>query len=178
MHYVMLLSNSLRWTIQIQHPRFHLNRFDLVITPRHDYYPLTPHAQQQLPWYLRRWVTPWEPPGRNVVGTVILWWLLMSLPKKDTFMVVIFELKCSTFCTILKVTDFTFLQVLTVGALHQADSAALRVAASDWHDELATLPKPLLVVNVGGPTGILFCIMGPITKLSRSILHISICLKP
>ncbi|KAK7337268.1 hypothetical protein VNO77_17833 [Canavalia gladiata] len=95
--------------VQIQHPRFHLNRFDLVITPRHDYYPLTPHAQRQIPWFLRRWVTPWEPPGRNVV--------------------------------------------LTVGALHQADSTALRVAASAWHDELANLPKPLLVVNVGGPTG-------------------------
>ncbi|XP_027350522.1 mitochondrial fission protein ELM1-like [Abrus precatorius] len=95
--------------VQIQHPRFHLNRFDLVITPRHDYYPQTPHAQRQIPWFLRRWVTPWEPPGRNVV--------------------------------------------LTVGALHQADSSALRVAASAWHDQLATLPKPLLVVNVGGPTG-------------------------
>lgn len=95
--------------VQIQHPRFHLNRFDLVITPRHDYYPLTPHAQQQIPWFLRKWVTPWEPPGRNVV--------------------------------------------LTVGALHQADSTALRLAASTWHEELATLPKPLLVVNVGGPTG-------------------------
>ncbi|KAK7396715.1 hypothetical protein VNO78_17873 [Psophocarpus tetragonolobus] len=95
--------------VQIQHPRFHLNRFDLVITPRHDYYPLTPHAQRQIPWFLRRWMTPWEPPGRNVV--------------------------------------------LTVGALHQADSTALRGAASAWHDELATLPKPLLVVNVGGPTG-------------------------
>lgn len=95
--------------VQIQHPRFHLNRFDLVITPRHDYYPLTPHAQQQIPWFLRKWVTPWEPPGHNVV--------------------------------------------LTVGALHQADSTALRLAASTWHEELATLPKPLLVVNVGGPTG-------------------------
>ncbi|KAL2345255.1 hypothetical protein Fmac_006540 [Flemingia macrophylla] len=95
--------------VQIQHPRFHLNRFDLVVTPRHDYYPLTPHAQRQIPWFLRRWVTPWEPPGRNVA--------------------------------------------LTVGALHQADSTALRAAASAWHDELATLPKPLLVVNVGGPTG-------------------------
>ncbi|KAJ1394539.1 Mitochondrial fission protein ELM1-like [Sesbania bispinosa] len=95
--------------VQIQHPRLQLNRFDLVITPRHDYYPLTPQAQQQIPWFLRRWVTPWEPPGRNVV--------------------------------------------LTVGALHQADSNALRLAASTWHDELATLPKPLLVVNVGGPTG-------------------------
>lgn len=43
-------------------------------------------------------------------------------------------------------------QVLTVGALHQADSAALRLAAIAWHDELAPLPKPLLIVNIGGPT--------------------------
>ncbi|KAA8518540.1 hypothetical protein F0562_016014 [Nyssa sinensis] len=43
-------------------------------------------------------------------------------------------------------------QVLTVGALHQADSTALQSAASAWHDELAPLPKPLLVVNIGGPT--------------------------
>ncbi|KAJ7971609.1 Mitochondrial fission ELM1-like protein [Quillaja saponaria] len=96
------------FVVQIQHPRLHLNRFDLVITPRHDYYPLTPHAQEQIPWFLRRWITPREPPGHNVF--------------------------------------------LTVGALHQADSAALRNAASAWHDELATLPKPLLVVNVGGST--------------------------
>lgn len=96
------------FVVQIQHPRSHLNRFDMVITPHHDYYPLTPHAQKQIPWFLRRWITPCEPPGKNVV--------------------------------------------LTVGALHQADSAALRSAASAWHDELAPLPKPLLVVNVGGPT--------------------------
>lgn len=44
------------------------------------------------------------------------------------------------------------IQVLTVGALHQIDFAALRVAASTWHDEFAPLPKPLLVVNIGGPT--------------------------
>ncbi|KAK8963943.1 hypothetical protein KSP40_PGU014450 [Platanthera guangdongensis] len=44
------------------------------------------------------------------------------------------------------------IQVLTMGALHKADSAALRIAASEWHDELAPLPKPLIVVNVGGPT--------------------------
>ncbi|KAB1222486.1 Mitochondrial fission protein ELM1 [Morella rubra] len=96
------------FVVQIQHPRSHLNRFDMVITPRHDYYPLTPDAQEQIPWFLRRWITPCEPPGKNVV--------------------------------------------LTVGALHQADSAALRNAASAWHDKLAQLPKPLLVVNVGGPT--------------------------
>ncbi|XP_030485142.2 mitochondrial fission protein ELM1 isoform X2 [Cannabis sativa] len=96
------------FVVQIQHPRTHLNRFDLVITPRHDYYPLTPHAQKQIPWFLRRWITPREPPGRNVV--------------------------------------------LTLGALHQADSAALKKAASAWHDELALLPKPLVVVNIGGPS--------------------------
>lgn len=54
-----------------------------------------------------------------------------------------------------------------MGALHQADSAALRSAASVWHDELAVLPKPLFVVNVGGPTSnkssnwqfVIFCIL-------------------
>ncbi|KAK6231873.1 hypothetical protein SCA6_001946 [Theobroma cacao] len=96
------------FVVQIQHPRSQLNRFDLVITPRHDYYPLTPHAQKQIPWFLRRWITPREPPDRCVV--------------------------------------------LTVGALHQADSPALRSAASVWHYELSSLPKPLLVVNIGGPT--------------------------
>lgn len=62
---------------QIQHPRSHLNRFDMVITPRHDYYPLTPHAQEQIPWFLRRWITPREPPGKNVVGIeYLLKWLI------------------------------------------------------------------------------------------------------
>ncbi|KAK4478767.1 hypothetical protein RD792_014266 [Penstemon davidsonii] len=96
--------------VQIQHPRSRLHRFDLVITPRHDYYPLTPEAQKQIPWFLRRWVTPREPPDKHVV--------------------------------------------LTLGALHQADSIALGSAASVWHDEMAVLPKPLLVVSIGGPTSI------------------------
>ncbi|WOG98286.1 hypothetical protein DCAR_0417627 [Daucus carota subsp. sativus] len=96
------------FVVQIQHPRSNLKRFDLVITPRHDYYPLTPQAQEQVPWFLRRWITPREHPGKNVI--------------------------------------------LTVGALHQADSTALQNAASAWHDKLAPLLKPLLVVNIGGPT--------------------------
>ncbi|KAL5808719.1 hypothetical protein ACOSQ3_029410 [Xanthoceras sorbifolium] len=117
------------FVVQIQHPRLRLNRFGLVITPRHDYYPLTSDAQKQIPWYLRRWITPREPPDRNVI--------------------------------------------LTVGALHQADTAALRTAASAWHDELAVLPKPLLVVNVGGPTS--NCPYGldlamQLTKMLRSVL--------
>ncbi|XP_022144777.1 mitochondrial fission protein ELM1-like isoform X2 [Momordica charantia] len=96
------------FVVQIQHPRSRLDRFDLVIAPRHDYYSLNPQARQQIPWLVRRWITPCEPPGKNVV--------------------------------------------LTVGALHQADFAALRSAASAWHEELASLPKPLLVVNIGGPS--------------------------
>ncbi|OVA10036.1 Uncharacterized protein family UPF0497 [Macleaya cordata] len=95
------------FVVQIQHPRTNLSRFDLVIAPRHDYYPLTPQAQEQIPRFLRSWITPREPPNKNV---------------------------------------------LTVGALHQADFGALRAAAAAWHDELAPLPKPLLVVNIGGPT--------------------------
>ncbi|KAI8559719.1 hypothetical protein RHMOL_Rhmol04G0196000 [Rhododendron molle] len=92
----------------IQHPRSQLNRFDLVITPRHDYYPLTPQGQAQIPWFLKRWITPHEPPDRHVV--------------------------------------------LTLGALHQADTTALQLASCAWHAELAHLMEPLLVVNIGGPT--------------------------
>lgn len=96
------------FVVQILHPRSKLDRFDLVITPHHDYYPLTPQAREQVPKFLHRWITPSDPPDRNVV--------------------------------------------LTMGALHQIDSAALRSAASAWHEEFAPLPKPLLVVNIGGPT--------------------------
>lgn len=39
-----------------------------------------------------------------------------------------------------------------MGALHQVDSANLRGAAIAWNAEFAPLPKPLLVVNIGGPT--------------------------
>ncbi|XP_024993865.1 mitochondrial fission protein ELM1-like [Cynara cardunculus var. scolymus] len=95
------------FNIQIQHPRSHLNRFDLVISPCHDYYPLTPEGKKHIPWFLRMWITPRQPPGRNVV--------------------------------------------LTLAALHQVDSAAVQSAASAWHDELASLLRPLLVINIGGP---------------------------
>ncbi|KAI7751121.1 hypothetical protein M8C21_018170 [Ambrosia artemisiifolia] len=95
------------FAIQIQHPRSHLSRFDLVISPHHDYYPLTPEGKKQIPWFLRGWITPRQPPRKNVV--------------------------------------------LTLGALHQVDSDALKCAASAWRDELASSCKPLLVVNIGGP---------------------------
>jgi mitochondrial fission protein ELM1 len=125
---------------QIQHPRSRLDRFDLVVTPRHDYHALTVTGQQEVPRLFRRWVTPQEPPGRNVVCCFLttLWW-------KTTYKVM------AHWLWILKV------QVLTVGALHQADSAALRLAAIAWHDELAPLPKPFLIVNIGGPTGLSYC---------------------
>ncbi|KAL5575923.1 hypothetical protein UlMin_017622 [Ulmus minor] len=78
------------------------------VTPRRDYYSLTPKGQEQNPLFRRKWITPREPPDRNVV--------------------------------------------LTVGALHQIDATSLRSAASAYHDEFAPLPKPVLVVNIGGPT--------------------------
>ncbi|VFQ79728.1 unnamed protein product [Cuscuta campestris] len=93
--------------VQIQHPRSHLSRFDLVITPRHDYYTFTPEGQKQIPSLIRRWITPYNPPEGHVV--------------------------------------------LTLGSLHQVDFSSLQSAASAWHDEIGLLPKPLLVVNIGGP---------------------------
>ncbi|KAF3671402.1 Mitochondrial fission protein ELM1 [Capsicum annuum] len=96
------------FVVQIQHPRSRLDRFDLVITPKHDYYPLTPQGKEQVPRFLHKWITPHEPPDKHVV--------------------------------------------LTVGSLHQVDFAALRAAAITWHEEFAPLPKPLLVVNIGGST--------------------------
>lgn len=57
------------FVVQIQHPRSHLNRFDMVITPRHDYYPLTLEAQEQVPRFMRSWITPREPPQDHVVLT-------------------------------------------------------------------------------------------------------------
>ncbi|KAL2328447.1 hypothetical protein Fmac_021874 [Flemingia macrophylla] len=96
------------FVVQIQHPRLHLNRFDMVITPKHDYYPLTPEAQKQVPRFLRSWITPRDPPDCHVV--------------------------------------------LTMGALHQIDFTSIRSVAVTWHDEFAHIPRPLLVVNIGGPT--------------------------
>jgi len=39
----------------------------MVITPHHDYYPLTPEGQNQVPRFLRSWITPCEPPDSHVV---------------------------------------------------------------------------------------------------------------
>lgn len=56
------------------------------------------------------------------------------------------------FCNSRQCKICKMIKVLTVGALHQADPVSLRLAASAWHDELDPLPKPLLIVNIGGPT--------------------------
>lgn len=58
---------------QIQHPRTRLDRFDLVVTPRHDYHVLSPSGQQEIPQFIRRWITPREPPSRNVVCYLFSW---------------------------------------------------------------------------------------------------------
>ncbi|GLT81989.1 hypothetical protein SLE2022_004070 [Rubroshorea leprosula] len=58
------------FVVQIQHPRSELNRFDLVITPQHDFYPLSAQAREQTPRFLHRWISPHEPPGPNVVLTL------------------------------------------------------------------------------------------------------------
>ena len=115
----------------------------MVVTPQHDYYALTPSGQQEIPKFMRRWITPREPPGQNVVCSVAKFLVMIDYlyPKSHILKKLIFFF-------------FNFLkdQVLTVGALHGVDSSMLRSAALTWHNELAPLPKPLLVVNIGGPT--------------------------
>lgn len=96
------------FVVQIQLPRRGLDRYDMVITPKHDYHALTPAASQEVPKFILRWISPQHPPDKHVV--------------------------------------------LTTGALHHADTMMLRVAAARWHAELAPLLKPILVVNIGGPT--------------------------
>lgn len=44
------------------------------------------------------------------------------------------------------------IQFLTTGALHYADVSTLRNATLEWKEEFASLSKPLVVVNIGGPT--------------------------
>ena len=42
----------------------------MVITPRHDYYPLSLEAQEQVPRFMRGWITPREPPQDHVVSAM------------------------------------------------------------------------------------------------------------
>uniref|UniRef100_A0A0E0KQC8 Mitochondrial fission protein ELM1 n=1 Tax=Oryza punctata TaxID=4537 RepID=A0A0E0KQC8_ORYPU len=55
------------FVIQVQHPRYRVDRFDFVVTPRHDYYALTARGQREFPHLLWRWITAREPPGPNVL---------------------------------------------------------------------------------------------------------------
>ncbi|KAH9568379.1 hypothetical protein CY35_03G073800 [Sphagnum magellanicum] len=105
---VKKLAPEATFVIQIQHPRQRIDHFDLIVTPLHDYYALSPMGRQEVPRLLLPWLSPRQPPDKHVV--------------------------------------------LTIGALHHADASTLRAAASAWQSELAPLAKPLLIVNVGGPT--------------------------
>ncbi|GAB2274587.1 hypothetical protein Dimus_009355 [Dionaea muscipula] len=97
---------------KIQHPRKRLDRFDMVITPHHDYYPLTSHAQEQVPRFLRPCITPREPPGRNVVLTVGALHQIdaASLRSAASFCQDLFSLlpKPLLVVSIVKVIDFLF----------------------------------------------------------------------
>lgn len=105
---VKKLAPEATFVVQIQHPRWGLDQFDMIVTPLHDYHALSPAARQEVPKLLLPWITPQHPPDKHVV--------------------------------------------LTVGALHHADASTLRAAATSWQSELASLAKPLLIVNIGGPT--------------------------
>jgi hypothetical protein len=118
----------------------------MVITPRHDYYPLTLEAQEQVPRFMRSWITPREPPQDHVVSIQYHAFcsMLFSTVVKISF--------------VITLNGHAYFQVLTTGALHQIDYASLRKAASAWHDEFAALPKPLVVVNIGWPRS-MFCLL-------------------
>lgn len=121
----------------------------MVITPHHDYYPLTPQAQEQVPRFMWKWITPREPPDQHVVSLYAEHkYLLLFFDRTCRLIVLYFLLSIDE----VQSSKIFKIQVLTVGALHQYDFSALRSAASKWHDEFAPLPKPLLVVNIGGPT--------------------------
>ena len=117
----------------------------MVITPRHDYYPLTPEAQEQVPRFMRSWITPREPPQDHVVSAMVFALVLSSIILLATKLLVEISFVINT------MNGHTYFQVLTTGALHGIDYATLRKSASAWHDEFAALPKPLVVVNIGWP---------------------------
>lgn len=50
-----------------------------------------------------------------------------------------------------------YIQVLTTGALHLIDFTSIRTAAVTWQNEFANVRRPLLVVNIGGPTRNFYC---------------------
>jgi hypothetical protein len=53
--------------LQIQHPRCSLELFDMVITPIHDYHTMSPAARKEVPRAVIPWLTPQQPPNKNVV---------------------------------------------------------------------------------------------------------------
>lgn len=127
---------------QIQHPRSHLNRFDLVVTPRHDYYPLTPHAQKQIPWFLRRWVTPRESPGKNVVSILVekylyrcwyliekIWWLTHLA---TTYYYYCFTIIYEAYKFLVMSVRFSLLE-LFIKPIHLHLGVLLLLGSMSWH---------------------------------------------
>lgn len=120
--------------LQIQHPRSNLNGFDMVITPRHEYYPLTPGTGAGSSVY---------PEVDNPTWTS--WWACFS--QTHTLIIYLLLPKVVITYTLLSDSRFWLWEFcIKLISLH------FGVAASTWHDEFAPLPKPLLVVNIGGPT--------------------------
>lgn len=64
--------------LQIQHPRWGLDQFDMVITPLHDYHALSPAARQEVPKLIRPWITPQYPPDKHVVRSLLTWLLCLT----------------------------------------------------------------------------------------------------
>lgn len=67
---VKRLAPEATFVVQIQHPRWGLDRFDMVLAPIHDYHILSPTARQEVPKLLLQWITPQQPPDKHVVLTV------------------------------------------------------------------------------------------------------------
>lgn len=63
----MWRSIGLCLALQIQHPRWGLDQFDMIITPLHDYHTLSPAARQEVPKLVLPWLTPRQPPDKHVV---------------------------------------------------------------------------------------------------------------
>lgn len=65
--------------LQIQHPRWGLDQFDMVITPLHDYHALSPAARQEVPKLILPWLTPQHPPDKHVVSSLWTFFELLTM---------------------------------------------------------------------------------------------------
>ena len=128
---------------------------------------LSPAAREGVPNLLLPWITPQHPPDKHVVSSLWsrlffellaklclspFWWFAIPFAHPASVLngnKVPESLFIGNLFPELK--QFSFLKVLTVGALHHADASTLRAAAMTWQSELAHLAKPLLIEYIGGP---------------------------